>query len=79
MESKNQNVSITLKDLMTENELNTYKISKHLNELYDSKKRNLCSIGIKISDNTDNPKKVEEKYYKSLIQKHKILSEYLYD
>ena len=79
MESIDKNISITLKDLMTENELNTYKTSKHLNELYDSKKRNLSSIGIKISDNIDNSKKVEEKYYKGLIQKHKILCEYLYD
>ena len=79
MESIDKNISITLKDLMTENELNTYKTSKYLNELYDSKKRNLSSIGIKISDNIDNSKKVEEKYYKGLIQKHKILCEYLYD
>ena len=78
MNSLNQNKTITLKDLMTADELNTYNNSKNLTDLYNSKNKHLSMIGMKVSDNSTISRKTEMKHYKILIEKQKYICDLLY-
>jgi len=78
MNSSIQNKTVTLKDLMTEDEFNTYTYSKNLNDLYNSKKKHLSMIGMEMSDNSSKLRKTEMKHYKVLLEKHKYICELLY-
>jgi hypothetical protein len=77
--STNKNVTVTLRELMLDDELASYIHSKHLTNLYNSKKKNLGMIGIKVPDSSDKRHKSEIKYYKALIEKQQFLCEHIYN
>lgn len=74
-----KNATVSLRELMLDEEISSYNHSKYLTHLYNSKRKNLNMIGIKMLDSTAKKAKAEIKLYKAMIEKQKFLCEYLYN